>query len=147
VKKLAILLLLVAAGCRRSQVVTPVTAANTPGAVTAREAVQKFMAAAKAQDLQAMSVIWGSKQGPVRDTRDKAEIEQREIIMMCYLKHDSYSVLGEAPAKDGDRVLAVEVKFKTLTRSTNFTATKGPSERWYVGSFDMDALRQICATR
>ena len=109
------------------------------------------MAAAKSQDLQEMGLSWGTANGPAltdSENRDEKETrEQREIILMCYLKHDTYRVLGEAPAANAERVLAVELKYKDLTRSTNFTLTRGPKERWFVRQFDIEALRDICAKR
>jgi hypothetical protein len=109
------------------------------------------MTAAKSQDLQEFGVSWGTEEGPAlkasENREEKDTREQREIIMMCYLKHDTYRVLGEAPAKNGERVLAAEIKFRDLTRSANFTATRGPSDRWYVRQFDIEALRDICARK
>jgi len=66
---------------------------------------------------------------------------------MCYLKHDSYRIMGEAPSTDGERVIAMEVKFKDLTRSTSFKATRAQSNRWFVRLFDDIALRDICARK
>src|SRR3954468_22866244 len=60
VKKLAVVLLLVAASCRRTVTVASPPTAGQPGAVSPRAAIAKFMASAKAQDLQAMALIWGS---------------------------------------------------------------------------------------
>ena len=149
-KKLAILLLFVAvASCGRQVVVTspPPSDPNAPGAASPREAVQRFMTAVKAQDLQALSMIWGTSAGPARGTMGQQEIEQREVIMMGCLKHDSYRLGSDSPASAGERVLAVEVKFRDLTRSTNFYATPGPSKRWYVRTFDMESVRDICVRR
>jgi hypothetical protein len=150
VKKLAILLLLVAASsCRRQVVVTspPAGDANVPGAATPREAVQRFMAAAKAQDLQAMSMIWGTTAGSARSTMAQQEIEQREVIMIGCLKYDTYRITAEGPAANAERVIAVELKYKDLTRSTNFYVTQGPSKRWYVRAFDLDSVRDICVRK
>jgi hypothetical protein len=150
VKKLAILLLLVAAtSCRRQVVVTspPPSDPNAPGAATPREAVQRFMSAAKAQDLQAMSIIWGTSAGPARSTMGQQEIEQREVVMMGCLKHDDFRIASEGPAANRERVLGVDVRFRDLTRSTNFYATPGPSNRWFVRSFDMESLRDICVRK
>ena len=146
-KKLAIVLLLVAAGCRRTVVVGSATTVSDPGAPTAREAVDRFMAAAKTQDLQALSLVWGTNAGPTIATMPKEERDQREIIMMCYLKHDSYRIVNETQAPDGDRVFAMDVKFKDLTRSTTFKTTKAQPNRWFVLKFDNDALRDICAKK
>jgi hypothetical protein len=147
VKKLAIVLLFALASCRRQVQVGSPPAANAPGASSPREALQRFMTAAKAQDIQAMSNVWGTSQGPARSTMEKDELEKREIIMMTCLKHDSYRVLGEAPAPAGERVMAVEVKFKGLTPSTNFTSVRGPSERWYIRTLELEPLGEICATK
>jgi hypothetical protein len=154
VKKLAIVVLLVAAGCKRTVVAGSPAAsptASAPGAATPREAVQRFMAAAKAQDLQDLGLIWGTPNGPaIKDGEnrdDKDTREKREIIMMCHLKHNSYQMIGDAPAENGERVLAVEVRYKDLTKSTNFWTVRGPSNRWYVRQFGIEALRDICAAR
>ena len=125
----------------------PVSVSNTPGGATPREAVQKFMAAAKSQDLQAMSMAWGTSSGPASATMDQTERDQREVVMMCYLKHDTYSIISDAPAANNERIFAVELRFKGLTKSSNFTATRGPSDRWYLRAFDPEPLKEICATR
>ena len=140
------MVLLLVMGCQRQvQVGSP--SPSGPGAPAPREALTKFMASAKAQDLEAMADIWGTTAGSARQTMDRETREQREVIMMGCLKHDSYRVLGEAPAAGGERVLAVELTYKTLTRTTNFTLTRGPSERWYVKQFDIEALADICTSR
>jgi hypothetical protein len=150
VKKLAILVLLIGiAGCRRQAVVgsPPPGAATATGGATARDAVQRFMAAAKAQDLQALSMVWGTSSGPARSTMGQQELEMRIVSFLGCLRHDSYSVRSEGPATNGERVLLVELKFRELTRSSNFHATPGPSNRWYVRLFDQIALRDICTRR
>ncbi|HJQ19076.1 MAG TPA: hypothetical protein VJ867_01935, partial [Gemmatimonadaceae bacterium] len=145
VKKLAIVLLLVSA-CHRT-VVTGSPSAQLPGGATPSEALSRFMAAAKAQDLQAFALVWGSKDGPVIQTMAKEDREMREITMLCYLKHDSYRIISQTPSTNNQHVFNVELKFKDLTRSTNFFATLGPSNRWYVLKVDkMDPLRDICAS-
>jgi hypothetical protein len=147
VKILAIAGLLMMAACQRQVAVTTAPTANTPGAASAREAVQKFMAAAKAQDLQALSNIWGTTAGPARTTMGREELEQREIILLCYLKHDSYRVLSESPAQNSERVLMVETKYRELVRTGNFFATIGPANRWYVRQFDSEKFSEICSRR
>lgn len=146
-KKLALVGLLVVAACARPVSVGTAANPNAPGGATAREAVQKFMAAAKAQDLQAMSSVWGTREGPVRSTMERQELEQREIILLCYLKHDSYKITSESPAANGERVFEVESTYKDLTRSANFFTTPGPAGRWYLRTFDNEKLTDICQRR
>lgn len=135
-----------AGGCRRQPVRAPATPGEVGGA-TPRDAVHAFMAAAKAQDLDAMSLVWGSAAGPARATMDRATWEMREVVMMTCLKHDSYRVIGEAPAAGGDRVLLIEIKFKDLTRSTNFTLTRDNAQRWFVLDGGIESLRDICVRK
>ena len=143
-KKLAIVGLLVVAACTRQVSVGTAANPNAPGGATAREAVQKFLAAAKAEDLQAMSNVWGTSAGPARSTMDRQQLEQREIILLCYLKHDSYRITNESPGADGERVFDVETTYRGLTRSANFFATPGPAGRWYLRAFDNEKLKDIC---
>ena len=146
-KNLAIVGLLIVAGCTRPVSVGTAANPNTPGGATPREAVQKFLAAAKAQDLQAMSNVWGTSAGPARTTMERQELEQREIILLCYLKHDRYRIVSESPATNGERVFDVETTYKDLTRSANFFATPGPAGRWYVRTFENEKLTDICQRR
>ena len=154
---LVLLLVLAAVGaCRRQvQVASPPPAAGGAGGVTytgtggasAREALERFMAAAKTQDLDAMSVAWGTSAGPVRSTMSREEWEMREVVIMRCLRHDSYRVTGEVAAVGAERMMVVEMKFKDLTRSTNFYVVQGPSQRWYVRHFDREPIEAICQRR
>lgn len=149
-RRLAMLIVCAAAlvgGCRRQVDVgspaTPALPGGTGGA-TAREAVERFMTAARVQDLDAMSQVWGTTSGPVRSTMNRQEWEMREVVFMRCLRHDSWRVLGESPAAGGERLMIIETRFKDLTRSTNFYAVMGPQQRWYVRAFDMPPLEAIC---
>jgi hypothetical protein len=153
VKKLAILFLLVAS-CTRTVVVSgpPAAAASiAAGAATPRDAIKRFMTAAKNQDLQEMGLSWGTVNGPELTDKESADAkhtrEQREIVMMCYLKHDTYQVGAESPSTNDQRVLAVDVKFKDLTRSADFTVTRSAKGRWFVQKVDIEKLRDICARK
>jgi hypothetical protein len=147
VKKLAIFgLLVIASACQR-QATAGGQGVDQPGAASARGALDLFLATAKAQDLYAMSMIWGSSKGPARSTMKRSDLEKREVILMRCLRHDRYQVLSEAPATGGERVFTVELAFRTLVRSSNFTATPGPRGRWYLKQVDdIDNLQAICAS-
>ncbi|HEX2781262.1 MAG TPA: hypothetical protein VHM30_17305, partial [Gemmatimonadaceae bacterium] len=58
---------------------------DQPGAPTAALAIDRFLGAAKAQDLQQLALVWGTTKGPARDVVDQSQIERRELIMICYL--------------------------------------------------------------
>ena len=119
---------------------------DQPGAPTPALAVERFMAAAKAQDLQALSLAWGSAKGPARSVVPKDQIERRELIMICYLTHDSYAVHGENPAPDGRRAFSVELRRGPIARRTTLTTVQGPSNRYYVSEVALEPLSDLCAT-
>jgi hypothetical protein len=139
VRKLLIGLLLAAACTSRSTSTVPTEAAGP------RPALDAFLSAVRAQDLQAMSNVWGTKDGPVRDSKrmTRDEMERRELILMCYFKHDKYRVLQDQPAPDGERVMRVELTRGTIVRTTNFYLTKG-DDRWYVRSADVEPVKDLC---
>jgi hypothetical protein len=153
VRKLLIGLLLTIGACTTRTTVVPATTTPTPAAAPAAQrtplqALDTFLAAANAQDLQAMSGVWGDKDGSVRDSgkMGREEIEKREIIMMCYLRHDKYRVVSDAPAVDNERVLGVELTKGKTSRTSNFNlATDG--SRWYVRSANLEALRDLCVEK
>lgn len=154
-RKLLLVVLLFAAACksRTTEVVTtpapaPAPAVVGPGAPAPRAAVDGFLAAISAQDIQVFSGIWGDKNGPVRDSRvmPRADMEQRSLYLMRCLKHDRYRVLGESPAADGERVFQVELTRGTTTRVTDFFTALG-GDRWYVREVKMEPVRELCAAR
>jgi hypothetical protein len=121
---------------------------NATGAATARAAIDRFMSAVKAQDLQALGAIWGTKSGPARDQMDAKQLQERELIMLCYLKHDTYTVLGDAPSLNRDRVFAVTVKYGTITHTGQFAVTGASDGRFYVLAVDnIQDFQDVCGKK
>ncbi len=126
-------LLLFAAACHHTTTVetavTPSHSTSTEAGATPRSALDAFLAAVKTQDLQAMSLAWGDKNGPVRDsnTMPRSDMEQREVYLMRCFRHDSYRVLGEVPAANAERQIQVELTRGTGKRATDFFVVKGPT--------------------
>jgi hypothetical protein len=153
VKKLAIAVVFVVLGCSRQVKVSSTPTSSTSatstgvGASTAREAVQTFMATAKAQDIQAMANIWGTSAGPASSTMGSDQLEPRLIYIMRCLRHDSYTILSESLAAGGERVYSLEVRRGTLTPKANFTTTLGPQNRWYLREFQLENLNPICTAK
>ena len=119
---------------------------DQPGAATPALAVERFLGAAKAQDLQGLAMAWGTEKGPARDVVDKGQIEKRELIMVCYLNHDTFRVKGEAPGTQGRRTFTVELRRGALARTSTFTTVRGPAERFYVEQVALAPLADLCAT-
>ena len=153
-KKLSLALVLVAA-CH-SGAATPSTSVRpagapfgsaTGGATSARAAVAGFLAAARNEDLQAMAIVWGTASGPARNTIPREELEKRELIMMCFLRHDRYQLVSDAESTGGQRRVEVELEQGMVIRTTAFLVVPTPGGRWFVQSFDMEAVRDFCAKR
>lgn len=150
--KRTILLLLAIAACRSAPTPEPSTGnpspvaapSNLPGAAGPRQAVERFLGAAKAQDLQEMSIAWGTARGPARDQFERAELEKRLIVMQGCYDTDKHRILDEAPGDNGERVLRVELTKGTVTKTPRFTTVKGPSDRWYVKDADFAAVTTLC---
>ena len=153
-KKLSIALVLVAA-CHSGPAKQPPAiypagapfASGSGGATTARGAIAGFLAAARQEDLQAMASLWGTAAGPAHNTIPRDELEKRELIMMCYLRHDRYSLVSEGGSTGGQRRIEVELERGMLIRRAAFMVVPSSDNRWYVQSFDMEALRDMCAKR
>ena len=120
---------------------------NQTGAADPVLAIRGFLAAAKAQDIQALGALWGDVQGPARDRMERSEAEKRELIMTCYLKHDRFDIIGDAPNPGGARAVAVSLTLGDKTRSTNFDVVQGPQRRWYVQNVDLKPLQEFCSQR
>jgi hypothetical protein len=122
---------------------------SSTGAADARGAVLAFLDAGKNGDLQALSTVWGSTAGSVRDTGaiPREEMEKRELVMLCYLAHDTHQIVSDAQSPNNERVVAAALRRGPLTRTANFYAVAGPGGRWYVRQFDMEALTDLCKAK
>lgn len=142
-KKWIVVLPLVAlavAACGRQ----PAPGVALTGAAAPRLAVEQFLAAVKAQDLQAMSVVWGTDKGPARDQLERSELEKREIIMQGCYDHDGYRIIEEGPAPNGERFVKVEITRARKSATPIFSLVKGPSDRWYVRDAGITAMKDFC---
>ena len=122
----------------------PRTVDQAPGAATARLAVENFLTAVKAQDIQAMSGIFGTNRGPSRDNMNRDELEKRLIILQCYFNHDQFRITGESPGEGGHRVIATELTRGTNNRTPRFYVIQGPENRFFVDNMEIAAVRDFC---
>ena len=116
------------------------------GASSAKAAVEGFLAAAKNQDLQRMSTLWGTEKGLAREQMSRDDLEKRLVIMQCSLAHDSWSFTGKSQLQRSNREedLAIELHLKNLKAQTVVSAVQGVSNRWYVKNVDLTPLKDFC---
>lgn len=123
------------AACRASSV-GPGQGASSPAA-----AVEQMLAAARAQDLQAISAIWGDERGLVRDREARAEVESRTFIMACILRNDKASVGEVLPAAGGRMIVTADLTQGPRTGTTRFETSRTAAGRWLVSNMDLPALQ------
>jgi hypothetical protein len=148
VKRTMLLLALTVAACRSGSGSAASSssgaASNLPGAAAPRQAVERFLGAAKSQDLQELSIAWGTSKGPARDQFERTELEKRLIVMQGCYDSDKHRIIDEQPGDNGKRILRVELTKGVLTKTPRFTTVKGPSDRWYVEDADFGAVTALC---
>ncbi len=135
-------LLFVLGACTRATGSGP--ANQLTGSAAPRLAIEQFLNAVKAQDIQAMSSIFGTRSGPARDNIERAELEKRMLIMQCFFNHDKFRITSDG-LQGGKRVFQIELTRGTRTRETSAQVVEGPSQRWYIETLDIAAVRDFCA--
>jgi hypothetical protein len=123
---------------------TPSASTTEAGAADPRAAVDRFLDTIKRQDIQATSMVWGTDKGPARDQMTRDYQEKAIIIMQCYLAHDDYRIVNDAPGQSGKRVFQVTLVNSQRERTTPFTAVEGPRRRWFVESAELDPVKDFC---
>jgi len=160
-KKLIALSLLLGA-CHRAPSSSPTPAGGGAlGATTPKAAIASFIAALNAQDLQAMSAVWGDADGSVRNQMDADELMKREVVMIQMLKcvRKDFTIISDAVASANQRSMQVELNFlppsraggsngsTILSRTTNFGVASDKTGRWFVSSVDLNKVNDVCLAR
>ncbi len=117
------------------------------GAATSRGAIEGFMTAVKAQDLQGMSAMWGTNKGAARDLMKREEMEKRLVVMQCLLMHDKWSFAEEQARllTGGHQQFLVQIQRKQVTAKTVFSTVPGPGGRWLVENVEVAPLKDFCS--
>ncbi len=114
------------------------------GAVAPRVAVDRFMAAARQQDLQGMTELWGTRKGPAREQMSRNEVEKRVVVMQICLAHDQIRVGNESRPAEDARVYRVELARGAHRRETNVFTVQGPGGRWFVENIELELVKDFC---
>jgi hypothetical protein len=117
------------------------------GAASPEGAVTAFLSAAAAQDLQAMSLVWGTARGPVRNTMERSEMERRQLVMIRLLCQDGARPMGTSTGTDGRRLVRYELALRGRTQPVTFTTVPGPQGRWFVEDLEVLRLQELCIGR
>lgn len=144
----AALLLAVAAGagCRTAapdagsaSIATGEVGAPAPGA-----ALDRFLQAARTGDVGVMANLFGTSAGPIAAREPSPDVEKRMRAIQCYLTHDSARMVADDAGVGSRRVFTVELRQKELVRRTQFNIVPSGRGRWFVESFDINAVSDFC---
>lgn len=135
-KRIALLLVL-ATACKT--VVVPDR--TLTGAATPRAAVDRFLAAARSQDIQALGAMFGNDKGPLRNQADRATVERQLLIQLQCLRHDKATVSDPSRGEGGQQIFSVDMVQGANKATVPFNVIKGPSDRWYVLEFKIVELQ------
>lgn len=121
-------------------------APDAVGAVTGKAAVEAFLKAVKAQDLQTMSAVWGTTKGAARDQMKREDLEKRLIIMQCTLTHDRWAFLEDRPRLQtgGRQEFQIELFQAQRSAKTSILTVAGPGGRWFVEDINLLPLKDFC---
>ncbi len=151
VKKLIGLgVLLLAAGCaRKAQVSSPAPSSGAPavgtiGGSTPAEAVSMMLAAAKAEDVQAVGAVWGDADGLTREKWPRSEFEMRAFYVVKCLRNDKFTILSEGTGPTSRRLASVRITKGQETAITTFKLVTGKNGRWLVENAELQPLTKIC---
>lgn len=125
-------LALLGAGCSRSS--------GGPAPADPAAAVQQFLAASKANDIERMGQLWGTSKGPAVGRMPRDRMEKSLTVIRIYLEHESYAIEpGSSPADAADeRVVRVRITRKGCNPVVPFTVVRWRTG-WLVRAIDLEA--------
>lgn len=122
----------------------PGSLSKVGGRETPRQALSAFLAAARAKDVDAMALVWGSDRGAAASYMDRVEREKRILVIQCHLTHDREQVISEFPGENGRRGYRVALSLGATTLETTLLAVQGPEARWFIESVDIEKTSDLC---
>ncbi len=75
---------------------------QTPAPQSPQQALEQFMTAVKARDLDRMGDLWGSERGPAASWMKPDDLKKRLTVFQIYLNHVGYRVLEGPTAVTGE---------------------------------------------
>lgn len=147
-RKLLVLAMVALMGaCRSAPATMPAPTGSAFGATSPRGAVEAFLGAIRQQDLQAISLVWGNERGALVNGGEisREELERRELLMVCFFRHDEGRVLDQVQAGEPRyTVFRTELRRQNQTRNPTISTIQGPGGRWYVVDADVNTVKDWC---
>jgi hypothetical protein len=115
--------------------------------VAASLTVERFLQAANTRDLETMSRLFGTDDGPIGDTASREEVELRMDVIAEILRHIDYEIISETRvpgAQVTSRRLGVDIVLPQGTRvpDVGFTVVLGSPNRWLINVIELVKITQ-----
>ncbi len=107
--------------------------------------VERFLQAANTRDLETMSRLFGTDDGPIGDSGSRQEVELRMDLIAEILQHADYQITSErrVPGTDfpsirvGVDISIVTPRGTTMVRDVGFTVVLESTSRWLVNVIEL----------
>jgi hypothetical protein len=139
--------LLLAAACGGTAPRAADQAAVLPPAMT----VERFLRAANQNDLDTMSDLFGTRDGPVRQLWPRSEVDSRMFMLASVLRHSDYTITGEqiVPGRREEATqLMVRIVLADNTVNLPFTLVRNArTQHWLIEDIPIDRITRRSGTR
>ena len=110
--------------------------------------VERFLQAANTRDLETMSRLFGTGDGPIGDTENRQQVELRMDLIAEILQHADYEITSErrvpgtaAPSiRIAVDILIVTPRGTTMVQDVGFTVVLESPNRWLVNMIDLTKI-------
>lgn len=138
------LMIAAAAGCTTKTVPAPTGPAS---AVAPALVVEQFLRAANANDLDTMSRLFGTVEGPIVERDTQQQVDDRMFALASVLRHQDYSLEGEQLVP-GRRDVATQLLVRMVLpdgRSTvvPFTLVYSAGRTWLIEQIGIEKITNL----
>ncbi len=108
--------------------------------------VERFLQAANTRDLETMSRLFGTDDGPIAETGRRVEIELRMDVIAEILQHDDYEIISERRVPGTEfpsNRIGVDLLLPggTTVRDVGFTVVESDN-RWLINVIELVKVTQ-----
>lgn len=105
--------------------------------------IERFLRAANQNDLDAMSNLFGTRDGPVARTWSRREIDDRMFLLASLLKHTDYTI-GNEQIVPGRREEATQFNVRLVLQQgpvqVPFVMVRSRNNQWLVENIDIQRI-------
>ncbi len=142
-RRFAPLLLALLLGACASSPPRPLASGSGAPRVEPSLALERFLRAVNARDLQTMAQLFGTEDGSITRQEPAPDVERRMFALARLLRHSDYHVKGQqiVPGRLGGAVqLLVELDLADRPVTVPFTLVRTGAGDWLVEEIDIDPI-------